>query len=133
MGDPNIFSGATPAATVKGYSRRAEVTVSAGAITSFTISDTNVTADNIILFSIEQDDANITFDDSPIYISKRTAGTSFTVSVGGTASAEGTIYINYLLVELQPEHIPFQFFAGFEFLWCLGPQSMPHHLHPLIS
>jgi|DEB0MinimDraft_6_1074348.scaffolds.fasta_scaffold25550_2 hypothetical protein len=100
MGDPNIFSGATPAATVKGYSRRAEVTVSAGAITSFTISDTNVTADNIILFSIEQDDANITFDDSPIYISKRTAGTSFTVSVGGTASAEGTIYINYLLVEL---------------------------------
>ena len=100
MGDPNIFSGATPAATVKGYSRRAAITISAGPIVSVVIPDANVTADNIILFSVENQDANITIDNPAIFISSRSVGTSFTLTLVGTAAAEGTLYINYLLVEL---------------------------------
>jgi len=99
MGDPNIFSGYTPASTVRGYSRRAAITIPSGPIVSVVVPDANVTADNIILFSVENQDANITLDNPAIYISSRSAGTSFTLTLVGTAAAEGTLHINYVLVE----------------------------------
>jgi len=95
----NIYSGNNTGKALPVFTGRFETTVAAGTpLTSIVIANSAVLADNTIIFSFESDSTNYNIVQSP-YISARTIGTNFTITLdsingGGTPIS---VFVDYAI------------------------------------
>ena len=95
----NIYSGNNTGKALPVFTGRFETTVAAGSpLTSIVVANSAVLADNTIIFSMESDSTNYNINQSP-YISARTIGTNFTITLdsingGGTPIS---VFVDYAI------------------------------------
>lgn len=84
--------------TLKGITRLSTGSFTLAAAATTTVTDTNVTANSVVLpFPTNASAATLMAGASSLYVSAKTAGTSFTVATADGGNAAGTETFEYLI------------------------------------
>ncbi len=95
----NIYSGNNTGKALPVFTGRFETTVAAGApLTSIVVANSAVLADNTIIFSMEADSTDFIINQTP-YISARTIGTNFTITLDALNGAISpiSVFVDYAI------------------------------------